>query len=123
MAAKLTTSRMIIVAVLVVLFGAVFFVVFNMDSFIEGFRKGRDAAYYGQMRSNCVSSAGASVKAQGVDPAAPETKQKIEGYCDCIVVEAQTKLPPSEGASLDLNSPEGNAKVMQLANACMGKLQ
>ena len=123
MAAKLTTSRMIIVAVLLVLFGVILVVAFNMESFIKGFREGRDSAYYGQMRSNCVSSAGVSVKAQGADPATPEIKQKIEGYCDCIVAEARTKLPPSEGVSLDPNSPEGSAKVMELAKACMGKLQ
>jgi hypothetical protein len=123
MARVSTTTKVVIGVVAFAVLGLVVGVSSNLPAIIEGFKEGRDTAYYGEMRSSCIASANESVKAQGAETSAPDIQQKIVGYCDCIVAEAKTKLPASEAVSLDLNSPEGSAKMTQLIEACAGKLQ
>jgi len=120
MVARLSTGRKVVVVVLIVLFAAFLGVAFNIDAIVEGFKKGRDKAFYTSMGESCVSSATQSAEANGADVAA--LKPKIAAYCDCVVQEAKNRFPPDQAASLDMNSAETQSKLTDLAQACAGKL-
>lgn len=120
MAAQLSTGRKIAIGVAIFIFAAFLGVAFNMKSIMEGYKSGRDAAFFTGMHASCLTSAEQSVQANGGDVAA--LKSKIESYCDCAVQEAKNRIPPEMAESLDLNSAEGQSKLAEVVQACAGKL-
>lgn len=117
---ELSTGRKIAVVVLIVLFGAFLGVGFNIQSITEGYKRGRDEAFYTNMHDSCINSGMRSAQANGAD--ASTIKPKIEAYCGCVVQEAHNRLPPDAAASLDLASIAGQSKMTELVQACAAKI-
>lgn len=120
MAAPLSRGRKIVIGVVVVLFGIFLGVAFNMKSIIEGYKSGRDAAFFTSFRESCLSSAKQSVTSNGGDATA--LQPKIEAYCDCAIQEAKARIPSEQLQTLDPNSPEGQSKMAEVIQACLPKL-
>ena len=99
-----------------------------------GRKASTDTEYYGEIHSQCLASflpMKALPPTQLGDREAGnkwhiermEREAKIASYCNCIVFQAAKRLPWSEDMPLDPRSPEGAAKLTELAGPCMAELQ
>ena len=126
-------SRKLVVVALLGLFVALLVAAGSITlDIILAFPRKTGNDYYRQLGGQCMGSAPLKVQplVQLGDREARnrwhiermETAEKNQRYCTCIVTEAARKLPPPK-EPFDLYSPEGAAKLQELARPCMAELQ
>jgi hypothetical protein len=107
MATAPTTARKIRAAVALAGLVALVVAVLNISSIIDGFKRGREDAYYTSMRDSCVRTATETVQAGNSDAAT--VRPKINDYCGCVTDMTRVRMP--ELASLDPNSLDEATRV------------
>jgi hypothetical protein len=116
MAADPTTDRKIRFAVMFAGLVALVVAVLNMPSIIDGFKRGREDAYYTSMRDSCIRTATETAEAGSSDTAT--IKPKINNYCGCVTDATRVRMP--ELASLDPNSLDSatRTRLQDIIKSC-----
>jgi hypothetical protein len=66
----------------------------------------------------CFKTAAAEPPAPGIDPVAGDGQEMIEAYCDCYAGDAVEAL---QTGSIDIDTPEGQTRFLDMAQACFAK--
>lgn len=82
-----------------------------------GQEKEKEIAYK-RIYDGCFTTAAAEPPAPGIDPVVGNSQETIETYCDCYAGDAVEAL---QTGSVKIDTPEGQMKFLDMAQACFAK--